>query len=251
MGKPTAGSWLRVLEALLLPEACSGCGRATQRPPFCLRCTPTPAPPIAAPAPRPLAAWSAEVAYTGAWKQWIHRFKYPRAGLSSLDPAADAVVLALVRAAARRVPAELAPELVVPVPLHRARLRERGFDQAGLLARAVADEIGAKTHSRALRRLRDTPRQIGLSRRERRRNLSGAFAARRSVPPCVWLVDDVATTGATLCEAARALRRAGARRVVAICAAHTPPGASDHPFESTGRSGYTPAPWRPSSRPPA
>lgn len=237
MIKETASTWLRVLEALLLPDGCSGCGRATEQPPFCQRCTPTPAPPIAAPAPRPLAAWSAKVAYTGAWKEWIQRFKYPRSGLSSLDPAADAVVLALVRAAARRVPPELAPDLVVPVPLHRARRRERGFDQAALLAQAVAGEMGAKAAPRALKRCRDTPHQIGLSRRERRRNVRGAFAARQPVPACIWLVDDVATTGATLAEAARALRRVGARRVVAVCVAHTPPGASDSPFESADGSG--------------
>ncbi|MCP3986121.1 MAG: ComF family protein [bacterium] len=174
----------------------------------------------------------AEVAYTGAWKEWIHRFKYPGAGLMSLDPAADAVVLALVRAAARRVPDGFNPDLVVPVPLHRKRRRVRGFDQAALLARAVAREVGARACLNALERCRDTPQQIGLSRRERRRNLRGAFVARRSMEPCIWLVDDVATTGATLSEAARALRRAGSRRVVGVCVAHTPPGGTDEAFET-------------------
>ncbi len=230
-------AWLRAGLAVLLPDACASCGRAVPAPPFCGRCAPAPAPPIPLPPPRPLAAWTAAVAYTGEWRLWIQRFKYPEPGLRGLDPAADAVVLGLVRAAARSAPDGLAPDLVVPVPLHRTRRRRRGFDQAALLARSVAREVDAPASSRALLRCRDTPRQVGLSRRERRRNVQGAFAARGPLPPCVWLVDDVATTGATLAEAARALRRAGARRVVAICAAHTPPGASDVPIESPRSSG--------------
>ena len=236
MGMPDRDRWLRVLEMLLLPDGCAMCGRAIEHPPFCRLCTPPPALPVVMPPPRPLAAWAAEVAYTDAWKEWIHRFKYPGSGLMSLDPAADAVVLALVRAAARRVPATFVPDIVVPVPLHRTRRRERGFDQAAVLARAVAREAGVKAGLRALERRRDTSRQVGLSRRERRRNVRGAFAARRAMPACVWLVDDVATTGATLSEAARALRRAGARRVVGICVAHTPPGRSDARFETPQRS---------------
>ncbi len=76
--------------------------------------------------------------------------------------------------------------------------------------------------TRALRRLRDTPSQTGLDRRERRRNVAGAFRCRRRVARVVWLVDDVVTTGATLSECARVLRRSGARRVVGLCAARTP-----------------------------
>jgi predicted amidophosphoribosyltransferase len=75
---------------------------------------------------------------------------------------------------------------------------------------------------RLLARLRDTPSQTGLSRRARRRNVRGAFRALGPAPARVWLVDDVVTTGATLWEAARVLRRAGAREVVALCAARTP-----------------------------
>ena len=71
-------------------------------------------------------------------------------------------------------------------------------------------------------RLRDTPSQTGLDAAARRRNVLGAMRARHSAPERVWLVDDVITTGATLREAARALRAAGARRVVALAAARTP-----------------------------
>ncbi len=123
--------------------------------------------------------------------------------------------------AGARAPAP-APDLVVPVPLHPRRLRERGFNPATLLARALARERRVRLDPVALRRVRDTPSQTRLDRRARRRNVRGAFVARARVPPRVWLVDDVVTTGSTLGEAARALRRAGARSVVGVCAARTP-----------------------------
>ncbi|HEX5066782.1 MAG TPA: ComF family protein, partial [Myxococcota bacterium] len=76
----------------------------------------------------------------------------------------------------------------------------------------------------ALTRVRDTPSQTGLGRAGRRANVRGAFrvSARSDLPACVWLVDDVVTTGATLEECARVLRAAGAQRVLALCAARTP-----------------------------
>lgn len=219
--------WLRALEALLLPRACPRCGSTETRGLFCGTCEPLWLRPDPEPAPRPLAAWEAEVPYSGEWREWIRRFKYPAPGLRGLDPAADAVVLALIRRAARRVPPSLRAQAVVPVPLHPARYRERGFDQASLLARAVARAQGLRHLPRALERTRPTQRQTGLSRGERRRNVRGAFRARHAVPACVWLVDDVATTGSTLGEAARALRRAGALQVVGLCAARTPAVRAD------------------------
>jgi ComF family protein len=154
-------------------------------------------------------------------EDFVHRFKYPQAGLLGLDPGPRAVASALAREAAGRAPAP--GELVVPVPLHPVRLRQRGFNPAALLARAVARAHGLAVAPRALERLRDTPSQTGLGRRARRRNVAGAFGVRSGerIPARVWLVDDVVTTGATLAEAARALRRAGARQVTAICSART------------------------------
>jgi ComF family protein len=159
--------------------------------------------------------------FRGAVEPWIHRFKYPRSGLTGLDTAAQAVARMLILEAAAQLPPP-APQLVVPVPLHPRRLRARGFNPAGLLARALARELGVRCGPVALRRVRDTPSQTGLDRRARRRNLRGAFAPRGPVAPRVWLVDDVVTTGSTLAEAARALQRAGATHVVGVCAAHTP-----------------------------
>jgi ComF family protein len=109
-------------------------------------------------------------------------------------------------------------DVIVPVPLARFRLMSRRFNQAQILAAELARRSGKPVDALALRRTRATRHQIGLSRSERRRNVAGAF----SVDPeafsvisgkAVLLIDDVITTGATASAAARALLKAGARRV--------------------------------------
>jgi ComF family protein len=113
-------------------------------------------------------------------------------------------------------------DLILPVPLHVSRLRERGFNQSVLLARRVGKWIGVKADLLLLRKDRPTPPQATLHVEERRKNLRGAFRledAARVRGKTVLLVDDVATTGATLNEAARVLKKAGAERVEAIVAA--------------------------------
>jgi len=215
-------SWWRAWLELLAPPACAGCaGDVEAAAALCAACEAglTPAGEVR-PRPARLDACVAAVAYEGGAETWIRRFKYPRPGLAGLDPAARAVARSLARRAGLRAPG--VPDLVVPVPLHPSRLRARGFNPANELARDVARQAGAPLGSTALRRLRETRSQTGLGRRARARNVRGAFAASRSLPPCVWLVDDVVTTGATLSEAARALRRAGARHVVGVCAARAP-----------------------------
>lgn len=111
-------------------------------------------------------------------------------------------------------------DLVVPVPLSSTRLRRRGHNQAEEIARVVARRLGIERSPRALQRRRDTRPQSGLSRARRRRNPRGAFRARRDLVEgrCVILVDDVVTTGATASACARALRRAGALRIVLAAA---------------------------------
>lgn len=108
-------------------------------------------------------------------------------------------------------------DAIVPVPLGSRRARDRGFDQAALLAWAAARRSGVPCR-RALRRVRETRTQVGLGREERLANVHEAFAATLTAGS-VMLVDDVATTGATLSACARALRRAGAREVRAIVVA--------------------------------
>jgi ComF family protein len=258
--------FLREMAVLLLPVVCARCGgtpadsealcTACQaaltrwperlgREERCRLCQQAPAPPLqpvdpprptlrpalagrcAACAERggPLLACIAAAPFAGEVAEWIRRFKYPRPGLAGLDPAAEAVAGALILDAARGLDGP-APDAVVPIPLHPARLRARGFHPAANLARALARRHRLRFAPDALERVLDTPSQTGLDRAARRRNVAAAFrpaAGRRGRPGRrVWLVDDVVTTGATLEQAARVLRRAGAREVVALVAGRTP-----------------------------
>jgi len=122
------------------------------------------------------------------------------------------------------------PELLLPVPLHRARLRQRGYNQALELARPLARQFGVPLRHDLLQRSRGTAAQTELDAVARRRNVRGAFAVRAGValPAHVAILDDVMTTGATLAECARVLKRAGVVRVDvwALARAPTPSGRS-------------------------
>ena len=170
---------------------------------------------------RTLDACVAACWFEGTAAEWVRAYKYPPGRGEALSATARARIGAIATAAAERTDAD-PPRWVVPVPLHPRRLRGRGFNPAAAIARDVARACGAQFAPVALARTRDTPSQTGLDRRARARNVRGAFRARGPVPEAVWLVDDVVTTGATLEAAARALRGAGARRILAICAARTP-----------------------------
>jgi ComF family protein len=213
-------SWLRAAFELLLPPSCADCGHATPELPLCRACRLPVADDIGA-APPPLAGWCAATLHEGHAADWVKRFKYPARGIAGLDLAAEAVALGLMRQLAPQV-AGGAPDLVVPIPLHPRRLRERGFSPTVELARALARSVRAPLAPVLLERLRDTPRQTDLSRAARRRNVRGAFRARAAAPAHVWLVDDVVTTGSTLAEAGSALRRAGATQIVGVCLAWRP-----------------------------
>ncbi len=106
-------------------------------------------------------------------------------------------------------------DYVVPIPLHSARLRERGYNQAHLLAEAIARQTAAPLNT-GLRRIRHTPYQASRSQKERWTNISDAFKIKHPLQFSkrrVLLVDDLMTTGATVSEAARLLKEAGAARV--------------------------------------
>ncbi|UCD83634.1 MAG: ComF family protein [Deltaproteobacteria bacterium] len=107
-------------------------------------------------------------------------------------------------------------DLLIPVPLHRSRLRERGFNQALILAREVENKIHLPLDYLNLQRIRDTQPQTSLKEKERKKNVRGAFRLReeRKVKDKrILLVDDVYTTGATVNECSRVLKRAGTKRV--------------------------------------
>lgn len=105
------------------------------------------------------------------------------------------------------------PSLLLPVPLHQTRLRERGFNQATELARRVGRELGIRSDHRCCKRNRHTRPQSLLSPNARRLNLRNAFSVRGSLSGHVAIIDDVMTTGHTGNELARVLKQAGAERV--------------------------------------
>ena len=113
--------------------------------------------------------------------------------------------------------------LIVPVPLYKAKQRMRGYNQAEILGREMAGKLGLPM-TNALLRMRDTRSQVGLDKTERRENLREAFGLKDGLneeirDKSVCLIDDVLTTGATLSEAGKALRRAGAEKVWGIALA--------------------------------
>jgi len=127
---------------------------------------------------------------------------------------------------ADRLTAELAgappPDLIVPMPLHPTRLAERGFNQAAEIARRLARRLEIPWSPEGCRRIRDTPPQAGLELKARRRNLRGAFTCDLDLTgKCVALVDDVMTSGASLDELAKVVRKAGAAEVHAWVVART------------------------------
>ncbi|PPU71918.1 amidophosphoribosyltransferase [Xanthomonas cucurbitae] len=142
----------------------------------------------------------------------LRRFKFHQ------DLAAGRLLSELM---ARRCAQLPRPQALVPVSLHRQRLRQRGYDQALELARPLGRALQLPCLP-LLRRVRATAPQSELDAAERQRNLRDAFVARGPLPAHVALVDDVMTTGATLHAAAQALRRAGVQRVDAWVCARVP-----------------------------
>ena len=218
-GVPAAPlAWLFPLRCIVCGEPgsagrdlCGPCHAALPwQGPACPRCAlPTPAGetcggclPLASP---PLEAVRAVFDYAFPLDRLLPRLKFHH------DFAAGRV---LVQCMVERLRAVPPPDAIIPIPLHHARLRRRGYDQALELARPLARALRLPLHANLLRRCKATGAQSRLDAEARRRNLHGAFVVHGGTPPPhVVLVDDVMTTGATLEAAARALRRAGARRV--------------------------------------
>jgi ComF family protein len=132
----------------------------------------------------------------------------------------------LLATLAKREPATFDADVLVPVPLDRGRLRERGFNQAELIARPLARMLGIPFGAYLLVRTRPRPNQLRLTRRERWETVRGAYATHKRAQVDkmrVLLIDDVFTTGATLDACSKALRQAGAARVVGLTVARALP----------------------------
>lgn len=146
--------------------------------------------------------------FEGPLKEAIHSYKYD--GLAELSrPLSEILIKYLLGNLPNPVP------ILIPVPLHPKRERQRGFNQATLLAEAVGGELSLPVLKNKLQRSKNTLPQINLSRKKRRENVQGAFIyqGKDLVGETILLVDDVCTTGATLNECAKELKKAQAKEV--------------------------------------
>ena len=163
----------------------------------------------------PLSACLSACRYEGMARQLVHRLKYNADG-SLAQPLGEAMLRVLIAQPAlyRRM------DLVLPVPLHAARLEQRGYNQAELLARAMAKPARLPVRTGLLERIRPTDTQIGRNRAQRMQAMRGAFQADSTAVrgKVILLADDVLTTGATAMACAEALKRAGAAEIALITA---------------------------------
>ncbi len=212
----TAASLLSRLVDTVAPRRCAGCGGRSAEI-ICEVCVEValalPPPP---PRPTPYGVCRAALPWRPPARGAVHAAKYRGCGRAMH-------VLAAV-AAEKLAPALLggpAPEAVVAVPLGARRRRLRGYNQAEVAAAALCAACRLPPPCRGLRRVRETPPQVGLGVDERRRNLGAAFGweGARLGGGTVWLIDDVVTTGSTLAAAAYALQQAGAGRIEAVAVA--------------------------------
>jgi ComF family protein len=182
--------------ALPLPIPAAQCGRCQRK------------------APPWDAAW-APFRYAWPLDRLETRFKFSR------DLAAGRVLVTMWQ---HESPHASLPQMILPVPLHRRRLRERGYNQAWEMALPLARRLGIPCRHDLLRRVRHTDAQTGLDAVQRRRNLRSAFALNEdaSLPEHIAVLDDVFTTGATLNECVRLLKRAGVLRVDVWALARAP-----------------------------
>lgn len=189
-------------------QACRRCGIPSSTP-SCLRCT-TPT--------HPCDTLLAVARFEGVAREAVHVLKYEgRHAISGL--------LGRLMAATVEVPVDA----VVPVSLHRRRRRERGYDQAEMLARRIARARTVPLRRDAIERTRYTAQQVTLNGDARHENVAGAFRSRhRWNGQTILLVDDVSTTGATMGAAAGVLKEAGAGQVIGLVFARTeePPAAT-------------------------
>ncbi|MGQ9457570.1 MAG: ComF family protein [Anaerolineae bacterium] len=209
-GCGAVGSWFcrRCWSALswVVPPVCGRCGMPIPRPGLCPTCAALPSSSIHI---------RSATYFEGPVRQAVHRLKY-----AGRRPLASPLAQVLHQMWCEQ---GLQAEVLVPVPLHAERERERGFNQAALLARELGRLTGIPVDGESLQRVRATPPQVGLSREERQRNMARAFRCREGAVQGkrVALVDDVCTTGATLYAAGQALLEGGAVEIWAVTVARS------------------------------
>ncbi len=183
------------------PPICERCGSADIYLSYCQQCQ------------TPISPFQAATYFTDPIRPAIHAIKYtetPALGKPLGDLLAQAWQTWRTKA-----------EVVIAVPLHPDRQRERGYNQAELIAQRFAEKTNIPFSRELLFRVRHTPPQVGLDGKKRRHNVRGAFQAVESLvrEKHILLIDDVLTTGATVKESAETLYRAGAQSVTAFCVA--------------------------------
>lgn len=165
-------------------------------------------------------AAQAAMVFDGTVRELIHRFKYDR----KVQLRRPLGLIAAGHLGSFR--ADHSPDLIIPVPLHARRLKERGFNQALLLGEVIARRWGVPLSRSNLRRVRWTAPQITLSAAERADNVRNAFAVKHPSAlkgKRIMLLDDVYTTGSTVRECAKTLKGAGAEAVFVACVARALP----------------------------
>lgn len=232
--KNVKGSVLKIVEAVgkwLWPEVCPFCGKANRSGicascrkevdqlrivhPRCMKC--------GKPVSQPEQEYCYDCMHAHHWYDrgvsvWVHRppvstsiyqFKYhnQRRYGALLAKEMVSVYEQTIR--------KWAPDLIMPIPVHRKRMKKRGYNQAQILAEEIGKTLGILVDTENLARWKDTDPQKMLGTQARKRNLMGAFAVRKSfLPvPCVLLVDDIYTTGNTIDAAARILKKCGVEKV--------------------------------------
>src|SRR5438093_3469357 len=207
-------SLLDSLLALLFPDRCGGCARLGEL--LCRRCRTALAPYPHGSDHFPTSLNDVWVAFlfSGPMREIVHQFKYRR--IRRLAQPLGGLMAAYLAAW------PLAIDSVLPVPLHRDRMAERGFNQAEALAREVANTLRLPLIADGLARVRMTEQQARLDARARAENMRGAFRWQGAPPPRrILLVDDVLTTRATMGACAEALRAAGAEMVYGLALARS------------------------------